>query len=115
MRKIDILRIIHRYLKNSTIDRINGGLENKNMGTIRSILREFKFSRWMSRIDNTPATKFDFYNPNRKCLDLEITYNPEIDYCYIGDIKLQMSDLDDVPDEMLILSYGRNILEEIKP
>ena len=115
MRKIDILRIIHRYLKDSTIDRINGGLENKNMGVIRSILREFKFSRFRSKIDNTPATIFDFYDLTRKCSALEIAYNPELDYYYIGDIKLQMSDLDDVPDEMLILSYGRSILEEIKP
>ena len=115
MKKIDILRIIHRYLKDSTIDKINGGLENKNMGTIRSILRKFNISRWMSRIDNTPATKFDFYDPTRKCLALEISYNPELDYCYIDDLKFQMSDLKDVPDEMLILSYGRNILEEIKP
>ena len=98
------------------MDRINGGCENKNIGIIRSVLIGINFSRFKTFRDNKQYTTFDFYSSKHSSsLDFDIIYNPELEYCFIGGIQFQLSDLKDVPDEVLILSYGRNILEELKP
>lgn len=116
MRKIDILRIIHRYLKDSTIDRINRGLEIKNLGLVRSRLKEYDYIINTGSVKGNKFIEFLFPTDNGGTLYKKNSffYNPELDYCFIGTIKFQLSDLE-LDDAQMILSYGRNILEEIKP
>lgn len=115
MRKIDILRIIHRYLKDSTVDKISGGLENKNLGLMRSILKEYDYIRGTRSIKGNKFIEFLFYTDRSSFYKKNrFIYNPELDYCLIGDVEFQLSDLE-LDDAQMILSYGRSILEEIKP
>ena len=115
MRKIDILRIIHCCLKDSTVDKISGGLENKNLGLARSRLKDYDYSRNTGYVKGNKFIEFLFPTDNGSTLYKKNTifYNPELDYCFIGNIQFQLSDLE-LDDTQLILSYGRSILEEIK-
>ena len=115
MRKIDILRIIHRYLSDSTVDKISGGLEIKNLGIILSILKGYSYHRGEFFKDSQRFISFNF-STTYLLRSNRLFYNPELDYCFIGDTKIQISDLEDKnqPDEMLILSYGRSILDEME-